>query len=80
MSEVTLHWDQRVLGRNVGDVETVELTEFMQAILDQGRAHIVMVTQDTPEQAEAPAPILGVVKAEPADVPEVPAGEDPEAE
>lgn len=44
MSQQTIIWNQRVLGRDVGDVETLETdTDLMQALLLQGRASVVTV-------------------------------------
>jgi hypothetical protein len=50
MSEVTLRWTQRVLGRRPGDVETVERTAMIDAVLKTGRAEEVK-----PAKKAAPA-------------------------
>ena len=53
MSEVKIQYDQRILGRFEGDEETVELTPFVQNLLDQGRVHIVA---DDEQKEPAPEP------------------------
>jgi len=42
MSEVTIEWTQRAAGRQVGDVETVELTPFVQGCIDGGKVKVVV--------------------------------------
>lgn len=74
---IKIKWDVNAAGRSVGDEETVELTEFVQGVINGGYAH--EIPNDEPEQAEAPhsypepaveAPaIVGVVQAEPEDAP-----------
>lgn len=77
MSEVRIRWSQRAAGRNVGDVETLELTPWIEAILAAGRA-VVLSPDDAPielaeevvEEAPKPrrprpaAPIVGVFEGE----------------
>lgn len=67
MSEVTIRWDQRVAGRNIGDVETVEETSFIAACVKQLRCHVVsgpvvapVVEAPVLSPVATPAPILGV--------------------
>lgn len=45
MSEVKIRWTQRAAGRDVGDEETVERTDFVNAIIEQGR---VVVLEEIP--------------------------------
>lgn len=40
MSAVTITWLQRAAGRWPGDEETIELTEYVQALIDQGRVEV----------------------------------------
>lgn len=49
MSEVTVRWNQRVLGREPGHIETVELTPLIEGCLTQGRC-----VQVAGEQVVAP--------------------------
>lgn len=41
MSAVTIEWTQRAAGRWPGSRETVELTPYVQALIDQGRVEII---------------------------------------
>lgn len=70
MSEVWIRWDQRAFGREVGEVEEVEKTEFVENIIDMGRVTVV----DAPRAEEVEAPVqapalLGVVVPEPEEAP-----------
>lgn len=40
MSAVTIIWNQRAAGRWPGDEEKVELTEYVQALIAQGRVTV----------------------------------------
>jgi len=63
MSEVTIKWEQRVSGRRVGDVETIERTPFIDACLKAGRAvEEVDETVEKPKKHKpAPKPIVGAL-------------------
>lgn len=51
MATQKVKWNQRVLGREVGDVEEIETdTDFMQTLLKQGRVEVVT---DEPEKKSA---------------------------
>lgn len=52
-SIVTVKWNIRAGGRHEGDVETVELTEYVQALINQKRVEVI--------ERFDPAPVLGVV-------------------
>ena len=53
MSEVTVRWDIRAAGREVGDVETVELTDFVEALIGQGRVTVVPAEATFEAEVEA---------------------------
>lgn len=53
MSAVIIRWDIRAAGREVGDIETVELTEFVAALIYQGRV-TVLDEEPKDEQLELP--------------------------
>lgn len=66
MSAVVIQWDIKAEGRNVGDVEKVELTSFVEALIAQGR--VTVLEQDPLDEAPVvpedptvlePAPIVG---------------------
>lgn len=61
---VNIVWDVSAAGRNVGDQETVEQTEFVDGVLANGYAHIVS------------EPIVGVFQADPLPVEESPVVDD----
>lgn len=63
MSAVTLMWDQRVAGREPGDVETVEETPFIIGCLANLRCHII----DAPETSPEVAPEFPVYVGSPVD-------------
>lgn len=42
MSDVTVEWTIRAMGRDVGDVETVERTEFVEALIKQNRVKVIV--------------------------------------
>lgn len=65
MSEVWVRWDQRAFGREVGDVEEVEKTEFVQNIIDMGRVTVVDAPKTEEASAEQAPALLGVVVPEP---------------
>lgn len=54
-----IRWTQRVLGREPGDIENVEIdTEFMVALLAQGRYELVDDKAEAKEAAETKDAIL----------------------
>lgn len=70
MSEVWIRWDQRAFGREVGEVEEVEKTEFVENIIEQGRVTVVDAPkEEKPEAPVAPPALLGVVVPGPEEAP-----------
>lgn len=67
MSAVVIQWDIKAEGRNVGDVEKVELTSFVEALIAQGRVTVLEqdpldeapVVPEDPTVLEPAAPIVG---------------------
>lgn len=59
MSQITIKWEQRVLGRNPGDIEETEVTPMITALLQQGRVSLVSGKVDvTPLAPQYPEPIV----------------------
>lgn len=73
MAAVTIQWDQRVAGREPGDIETVEETFFILGCLQNLRCHII----DAPEAGPEVAPEFPVFVGSPVETvdvtPELPA-------
>lgn len=57
MASITIKWEQRILGRNPGDIEETEVTPFISALLFQGRVSLVSgkvdLTPPAPQYPEA---------------------------
>lgn len=68
MTEIWIRWDQRAAGREVGEIEEVERTDFVNAIIEQGRVTVVDEPKSEEAAAQAPA-LLGVVMPEPEEAP-----------
>lgn len=64
MSEIWIRWDQRAAGREVGHVEEVEKTDFVKALIEQGRVTVIDAPKEEAPVEQAPA-LLGVVVPEP---------------
>lgn len=62
MSEVTIRWSQRVAGRHVGDVATVERTPFIDALISAGRVKVLEESADPEPAVEAPTPKAARIK------------------
>lgn len=59
MSQITIRWEQRVLGRNPGEIEETEVTPMITALLQQGRVSLVSGKVDvTPLAPKYPEPIV----------------------
>lgn len=59
MSEITIRFEQRILGRNPGDVEVTEVTPMITALLQQGRVSLVSGKVDlTPVAPQYPEPVV----------------------
>lgn len=56
MSEVTIRWTQRAAGRDIGEVETVERTAFIDAVIAAGRVDVLEEAADAPVEVEKPGP------------------------
>lgn len=54
MAAVTIRWERRAAGRDVGDVETVEDTVFVRGCITNGN---VSVLKDYVPPASTPAPV-----------------------
>lgn len=67
MSQQTIIWNQRVLGRDIGDVETLNTnTDLMQNLIAMGRVSVV-----EPVKATRVKPEIKVVEDAPESKPEV---------
>lgn len=65
MSEVRIRWTQRVAGRHPGDTETLELTQWVEAVIAAGRA-VVLAQDASPVQTppvEVPVELVFVEDA-----------------
>lgn len=59
MASITIKWEQRVLGRNPGDIEETEVTPMITALLQQGRVSLVTGKVDlTPLAPQYPEPVV----------------------
>lgn len=59
MSQITIRWEQRVLGRTPGDIEETEVTPMITALLQQGRVSLVSGKVDVaPLAPKYPEPIV----------------------
>lgn len=66
MSQQTIIWNQRVLGRDIGDVETLNTdTDLMQNLIAMGRVSVV-----EPVKAARAKPEVKVVEDAPESKPE----------
>lgn len=61
MAEVTVRWDIRAMNRDVGDIETFEETEFVAALIHQGRVTVVDASLD-PESNQLELPFEAEVE------------------
>lgn len=65
MAQQTIIWNQRVLGRDVGDVETINTdTDLMRNLFAQGRVSLYVAPEPTFEQ-EVSAEIAKPARAKP---------------